>query len=356
MKILHASLEKSLEEFVAKHAALSEDRLAEAIANAIKQGLPGAVKILLNDLKAKAPEMLREHRELEAGFRTRNLERWREGLDLLQMLIVIAEEAGSDFNGEFRPQAVRDNNLVFETVCTLHARAVLVAREILCLLEGGFADGALARWRSLHELAVVSGLLSERMDNKLAERYLLAREAQRYRLIVEHQNSLPHSGLAPFEEEEIQRARTLRGKIVEKYGAAILGDHGWAAEALGRNNPTFRELEEAVGLGHLRPYFKRACEHIHAGYRPPATLLGTCESPSPVLLSGQSNSGLTEPAAQMALSLAQATAAFLSIESTFDHVVISQLLLDLVVEVQETFTRIESETLERARASANPPE
>ena len=143
MKILHRALEKSLEEFAVKHAALSEDRLAEAIGKAIKEGLPSATKILSNDLRAKAPEMLREHRELEAGFRTRNFERWREGLDLLQMLIVIAEEAGSDLNREFRPQAVRENNLVFETVCSLHSRAVLVAREVLCLLEGGFADGPL---------------------------------------------------------------------------------------------------------------------------------------------------------------------------------------------------------------------
>ena len=354
MKILHRALEKSLEEFAVKHAALSEDRLAEAIGKAIKEGLPSATKILSNDLRAKAPEMLREHRELEAGFRTRNFERWREGLDLLQMLIVIAEEAGSDLNREFRPQAVRENNLVFETVCSLHSRAVLVAREVLCLLEGGFADGALARWRSLHELAVVSGFLSEREDNKLAERYLLAGEAQRHRLMVEYQNGLAHGLLAPLEEQEIQQARALRDGIVRKYGAAILSDYGWAAEALGRRKLTFRELEQAVGLGHLRPYFKWACEHIHAGYKPPGTLLGTCESQGPVLLSGQSNSGLTEPAAQTALSLAQVTAALLSIENSLDHVVISQLLLDLVAEVQETFARIESETLKRARARANP--
>ena len=36
-----------------------------------------------------------------------------------------------------------------------------MSRAILALLRSGFADDAHARWRSLHELAVVSGFISE---------------------------------------------------------------------------------------------------------------------------------------------------------------------------------------------------
>ncbi len=350
MTILHLALEQSLERLAIEHADLGEERLAKAIGTAIKEQVPDVAKILLHDLKAKAPEMLREHRELDTGFRARNYQRWREGLDLLCMLIVIAEESGSDFNTEFRPQAVKQNNLVFEAVCSLHARAVLIAREVLCLLEGGFADGALARWRSLHEITVVSAFLSER-DNQLAERYLLAREAQKYKAIIEYQDRSPRTGLEPFGEKEIQQAKALRDKLVQKYGAAIQRDYGWAAEALGKD-PTFRNLEEAAGLDHLRPYFRWASDHVHAGHKPHTTLLGTSESPQSILLAGQSNSGLTEPAAQTALSLAQATAALLLLEPSFDHLVISQMLLDLVGKLQETFIRVERETLMGARADA----
>jgi hypothetical protein len=350
MKILQLVLEQSLERLAIEHADLGEERLAKAIGTAIKEQVPNAAKILLHDLKVKAPEMLREERELDTGFRARNYQRWREGLDLLCMLIVIAEESGSDINTEFRPQAVRQGNLVFEAVCSLHARAVLIAREVLCLLEGGFADGALARWRSLHEIAVVSGFLSER-DNQLAEKYLLAREAQKYKAIIEYQDRFPRTGLEPFGEKEIQQAKTLRDKLVQKYGTAIQRDYGWAAEALGKD-PTFRNLEKAVGSDHLRPYFRWASEHIHAGYKPHATFLGTSESPQSILLAGQSNSGLAEPAVQTALSLTQATAALLLVEPSFDHLVISQILIDLVGEVQETFIRVERETLMRARTDA----
>jgi hypothetical protein len=169
MKVLQLALEQSFERIAAEHPDLDAQRFAKVMDKAIKEQLPNVAKNLLNRLKAKAPGMLRKHREMDAGFSARNFERWREGFDLLQMLVVIGEESGSDFNTEFRPKAVEQRNLVFEAVCGLHARAVLVAREILCLLEGGFADGALARWRSLHEIAVVSAFLSER-DNELAER------------------------------------------------------------------------------------------------------------------------------------------------------------------------------------------
>ena len=350
MKILHLALEQSLERLAMEHTDMDEDRLEKAIGTAIVEQLPTAAKILLHGLKAKAPEMLHEERELDTGFRERNYQRWREGLDLLRMLIVIAEDSGSDFNTEFRPQAARQNNFVFEAVCSLHARAVLIAREIFCLLEGGIADGALARWRSLHEIAVVSGFLSER-DNELAEKYLLAREAQTYKAIIEYQDRFPRTGLEPFGEEQIQQAKTLRDKLMQKYGTAILRDYGWAAEALGKN-PTFRNLEEAVGLGHLRPYFRWASDHVHSGYKPHATFLGTSESPNPILLAGQSNSGLTEPAVQTALSLTQATAALLLVEPSVDHLVISLILIDLVGELQETFIRIERDTLMHARADA----
>jgi len=296
--------------------------------------------------------MLQEHRELDAGFRERTFQRWQEGLDLLEMLIVMAEESGSEFNTEFRPQAIQQNNFVFEAVCGLHARAVLIAREILCLLEGGFADGALARWRSLHEIAVVSAFLSER-DNQLAERYLLSRETLACKAIIEYQAHVLRTGLDPFTEDEVQRAIHLRDKLVQQYGAAIQRDFGWAAEALGNKSPTFKDLEEAVGLDHLRPYFRWASDHVHAGHKPHATFLGTSESVQPVLLAGQSNSGFTEPATQTGLSLTQATAALLLVEPNFDHLVISYMLLDLVGELQETFVRVERETLERAKAGRN---
>src|SRR5437870_8332031 len=52
-----------------------------------------------------------------------------------------------------------------------HVRACQVTDEIITLLENGFADGAMARWRTLHEIAVVTSLISQH-GIELAERYV----------------------------------------------------------------------------------------------------------------------------------------------------------------------------------------
>jgi hypothetical protein len=50
-------------------------------------------------------------------------------------------------------------------------RACQVTDEIACLLENGFADGAMARWRTLHEIAMVAAVISQHGE-AIAERYL----------------------------------------------------------------------------------------------------------------------------------------------------------------------------------------
>ena len=40
----------------------------------------------------------------------------------------------------------------------LHGKAVLTAREVLTLLRNGYSSGAFARWRTLHEVRVMSCL------------------------------------------------------------------------------------------------------------------------------------------------------------------------------------------------------
>ncbi|WP_217430933.1 DUF5677 domain-containing protein [Sphingomonas bacterium] len=48
-----------------------------------------------------------------------------------------------------------------DTMLHLHARACQVVFEIITLMENGLADGAMARWRTLHEITVVATILAE---------------------------------------------------------------------------------------------------------------------------------------------------------------------------------------------------
>jgi len=53
----------------------------------------------------------------------------------------------------------------------LHIRACQVTNEIIILLENGYADGAMARWRTLHEIATVAAVIAK-FGDELAERYV----------------------------------------------------------------------------------------------------------------------------------------------------------------------------------------
>lgn len=70
--------------------------------------------------------------------------------------------------------------------------------------------------------------------------------------------------------------------------------------------------------------------------------LGLCEVKEDILLVGQSNSSMTDPAHAAAISLTQATVTLLFLEPTIDHVVISKIIQDYSDDVGNTFLRIES--------------
>jgi len=319
--------------------AIADQNLTdEQITPAIEKIIPRIADSLLSGLKQKAPEMLEQRRRSDIGFRERNFDRWHGGFDLLEILIVIAEETGSDFNNEFRPRAIKEENFAFEALTALHSKALLISDEILCLLEGGFADGANARWRSLHEVATTAIFLSKH-NQETAKQFLLAEQVQAYSAMRQHQRFAERAGIDPFSEAEMTAARETHDAIIKKYGWHMRNEYGWAYPALSKVKPSFRELEESVGLDHWRPRFKWASQHTHSNYLSPGKLLAMAEAKQRVLPVGPSNSGLTDPAAEMALSLVQATASLLSLESTIDHLVVMQVLRKLAQEIGEEFLK-----------------
>ena len=76
-----------------------------------------------------------------------------------------------NINNALRPDGGGERPQTFDLLIKLHARACQITEEVICLLGGGFADGAMARWRSIHEISAVS--LIEEHGEGLAERYRL---------------------------------------------------------------------------------------------------------------------------------------------------------------------------------------
>jgi hypothetical protein len=224
---------------------LDADRVVSSIESAIQAIVPGCIdeasELIWTKLKRNAPAMLKERRRGRRGFETRLARRWGGAVDLLEMLRDIAVEAGDDFNTEFRLEAAAANDFLFEVLTRLHARACQVSSEVITLLRSGHADGAHARWRSLHEIAVV-GFFVRAHGHDVAEQYILHDAIESYRAALGYQQHCSSLGYEPLTEEEFSRIKASRDVLKARFGDPYGEEYGWAAKALGNKRPNFSDI------------------------------------------------------------------------------------------------------------------
>lgn len=349
------TLQKLLEAKIAKLVAegkITEHQIEDAVPEALKGMIPGVAGVMSKTLKRNAPEMLKERRAIFAGFRRRHRKRWRKAFDLLDTIYVICEEAGAEFNEEIRPLASKNNDPLFEALVTLHSRALLTSNEILWLLNGGFPDGALGRWRAVHEIAVTALFLLDHGTNT-AERYLMSLYIAAHRAMRQYQLYADTANLEPYTDEQLKGAQHDYDSVISRYGDSMKYEYGWASEALNNKKPTFRDIEKKVQLDHWRPRYSWASQYAHANYKPPMTYLGLAEATEDVLLVGPSDAGLTDPAHMMALSLIQATIALLLLEPNLDRLVILKVVLCFWDDLGEILLQIDHAVKEK-HGKSNP--
>lgn len=296
---------------------------------------------LLADFLQRAPEMLAERRAFGEGFQKRNLERWGEALDLLETMAVMAGELGEACGEEGRAEAIKTNDYVFEALSQLVPRAILVTNEVICLLSGGFPDGALSRWRTLHEITVTAIFISQQ-DPSVAHRYLASFFIQAKRAAAQFNQHAARANLKPFSDEEIAAMDLAAANAEAEVGHPGKGDYGWAAVALNRERPTFEGLEKAVDMDHWRPRYRWASQHTHSGFRPADRLLGMAEAKEPLYLIGRSNSGFVDPLQMTAISLWQIVRVVLLKAPNLDRLVYVDVLRKLAERVGQVAIDLET--------------
>jgi hypothetical protein len=201
--------EDDIKEIVSKLDSFGEtqlDRLIETVADPI-------VTRLLKTLKSGwADEYIFQQAELSA-FRARLENRWGIPLSQLRMLLTISREwcqetCNHDTNLKIDNKIHLNDLLVRQLV-----RASQVADEIICFLENGFADGAMARWRTLHETAIVASVISQHGED-IVERYIAHEAVESKRALEKYDNCHEQLGYKPISEGE-------RKTIIKSYEAAI---------------------------------------------------------------------------------------------------------------------------------------
>jgi hypothetical protein len=213
---------------------------------------------------------------------------------------------------------------------------------VMCLLRGGFADGALTRWRSLHEIAVVAMFIVKH-GHKAAFPYRMSVWFQGLKRAIDYNKHADRGGHEPIGADDLAQINALRDEAEKKLGRVLSDDWDWAAETgIKKGRLTFADLEKDVDMEHWRPRYRWACQHTHAGFTHPTKLLGMSEAKEMVFQVGGSNSGLADPIHMTAISLMQMTATFLSTsKSNFDRLMYIKAIKLLVDEVGEAAVKVQ---------------
>lgn len=305
----------------------------------------------LENLKIRMPEILKkQNRNIKKPFEKRLNELWKEPFNLLDIFLIMSCEIGATFNKELRPTAAKDKDFVFEVLTRLHARACRTAGEVLTLMHSGYASGAHARWRTLHEIAVIEFFIKDHGD-EVAERYLLHDRIESYKAMLQYQKYCNRlEGYKPFSEEEVNKAKKMRDDLCEKYGKSFGNPWGWASAALGKESPRFSDIEEATDLDHYHPFYKMASHPTHAGPKGIMFTLGLIPTEKEILLAGPSNAGMADPGHATAISLYLVNVALLLTRPSLQIFTVLKAMELLQNEIGTKFlevhkTQLESEDL-----------
>lgn len=238
---------------------------------------------------------------------------WELPLKRLDSLLYICTEIVTELR-EYMTTPECQKTIKLNISTRLQARCVQVGKEISSLLHGGYADGAFARWRTLHETSVTTKFICEG-DEDLAARFVDFQSIMRLGAATKY-NDNNELEFDSFSNEQLAIFEMEKKEIQGKYEPNFEKSFGWARKALGdtvkpTGNLTFSNIEKFVKLSFLRNHFSFASQYVHAGIDSIGYKLGTSMSNEDILLAGPSNEGFMEPIQCTSLSLIYATEALL---------------------------------------------
>lgn len=286
--------------------------------------------------------LLRERRQRRA-FERQLYASHRLALDNFEHFLTACYEIGVHVHSTEAPIRESLDDSLYGAIARIHARACLIASEIRALMFAGHASGALARWRTLHELAVICLFLSQH-GSEAAERYMwsevvkTAREARKYNV---HSERL---GMDPLEPDDLAVLESEAAQLVSRYGKVIKGDWGWASFFLPNkpDQPNFTDVEKAVSLDHWQPQVGMAHHAVHGGFKGAIADIGTGPFRyAPIMLSGPSMRGLIVPADATLLDLYRCTMTFLFLTEGLESRVQGAALTLLLRRTREAFAEVE---------------
>jgi hypothetical protein len=339
--------------FAARGEVPSEERMAEVTEEVLSKFLPEGSKILIDRIMQDAPAWLAESRADRARFQGVIRQEWGKPLDLLEIIIEGFYTYGRDYLLSAMKGTDVERSPTIQAIAQLHARAVRTAREVLYLLEAGLADGAFARWRTLHEITVVA-LVLDQYGDELSVRYLLHDAVRIDRQIKDLDRHTAALGWEQVNKSDRTAISEEVAALRKRFGPVFAtADFGWVDGVIPvrkRQRPNLADLERAVQLEKFRPFFGWASESVHGG---PLGLrsLGIPLNADDFLYAGGSTSGLADPGQNTALSLGHFIGILLTKQPTVDWLIHGQALVTMTEHCRDEFIRTNDVVEETTRVN-----
>lgn len=302
-------------------------RALEAVPDAVQAAMDKASELIFKRLKKNWSEESQLQQYEQHMFREGIEDRWGKGLDYLRMLLTACRDIGRQTLMRHNKSNSKRYALRRWVLLRLHARSCQVADEIICLIENGFADGAMARWRTLHELSVVATLISNG-DEDLAERYIFHDSVEVKRQADEYEETQVPSGGHPISKRERNSIEADHAAVLNNYGPNFLHPYGWAAKHLNLKKPTFKNLQEAAYREGMNSSYKLASFTIHASARSLFFNLSAIGDEE-VILAGRSNAGFVEPGTRTAATLALITSLYVGNTRDLNQICLLQTIINI---------------------------
>ncbi len=337
---------------------LPEGQFSEALAEAVLQASAAVAPDVRDGLRRDAADMRQRRRAARASFEQELHVIWQETLDELQALIEAARDSGELFHERVGADAAADEDITYAVLLRLHARGCRMAEESFVLLQAGFGQAAMARWRSLHELTVC-GMFIYRYGDRAAQPYLDHDAVVSLAAMNEHEKLRVDGrlhGEPLIDADEREHLEQVVASLREQYGRSFMRAYGWAAPALRvtRPNiePNFADIENEVELDQLRPWYRMANHAVHGG---PKGITWTpdlsAHRQGDSLLAGPGFDGLADPAECVAISLVQATINLLMLSPGLDDILVMRTLLLMSEDVANAGLVCERDSTARSRTA-----
>ncbi len=329
-------IQKAIKESRSKHD-VSDDEFKKLMEKKVSSFAKKLSKKVIDEITKHCFSEENDLKKREKEVTEKISNRYGYSIKLFEGFIELNNQIGFiTYNKYYKLFDTYDDHLKLDTLTALHVRACQIMNEILVLFKNGFADGAHARWRTLHELAVTFLYLYD-SDYDVIQMYNDFEIIEKYKKALDYRNSYESLGFDRMDENDWLELNNVRNKLIQKYGKEFSENYGWTLKDLPKGKRNFRELEKLVGISDLRVIYTWANENIHASVSGIKEKISLIDEESYHFLPGPNDWGFLDPVQYTTSSLCQMSEVLLEMEDSIMNRLLEEILFlfqnEIVVEL-----------------------